>query len=137
MIVDSNILVYSINISSPKHKASQNFLQKNIGRLEVAHQNIFESLRVLSHPKFPSPMKVKDALGAIENILKACSIISPDYRTHRLALALIKKYDLSSDKVFDAYLVATALSNDIETIATDNIRDLGKFKEIKAFNPFV
>jgi len=138
MLVDSNILVYSVNSSSPKHKKAQNFLMKNLDDLETAHQNIFETIRVLTHPKFPSPMKIDDAISAMENLLTGLTIISPDYRTHRIALELIKKYKLSSDKVFDAYLVATALSNDIETIATDNTKDLQKFTGlINAFNPFV
>lgn len=137
MLVDSNILVYSINSSSPKHKKAQNFLLRNLGNLEAAHQNIFETIRVLTHPKFPSPMKIDEAISAIENLLTGLTIISPDYRTHRIALELIKKYKLSSDEVFDAYLVATALSSDIETIATDNTKDLQKFIGlINAFNPF-
>ncbi len=136
MLIDSNILIYSINISSPKHKQAQNFLQKNTGNLEVAHQNIFETLRVLTHPKFPSPMKINKAIEVVESILKSCRIISPDYRTHQIALQLIKKYKLSADEIFDAYLVATTLSNDINVIATDNIRDFKKISELKVINPF-
>lgn len=137
MLVDSNILVYSINSASPKHKQAQQFLQENLNVLVVAHQNIFETLRVLTHSRFPSPMKTRDALEAIEGILKGCVVISPDYRTHRIALGLIKKHRLSADQVFDAYLVATALSNSIDTIATDNIKDFKKFTEVKVINPFV
>jgi len=136
MLIDSNILVYSINSSSPKHKAAQLFIQKNAGKLEVAHQNIFETLRVLTHPKFPNPMEINEAVGAVENILKACDIISPDYKTHRIALELIKKYEIVSNQIFDAYLVATAISNGIDTLATDNIKDLQRFSEITTINPF-
>ena len=136
MLIDSNILVYSINISSPKHKSAQNFLLENLGKLEVAHQNIFETIRVLTHPKFPKPMKISETIETIEGILKGCRIISPDYRTHRITLELIKKYQITSDQVFDAYLAATALANGIDTIATDNIRDFKKFG-IKLINPFV
>lgn len=136
MLIDSNILIYSINSSSPKNKKAQKFLQNNLGNLVVAHQNIFETLRVLTHPKFPSPMKISKALEAIEAILKGCRIISPDYRTHHIALELIKKYQLSADHVFDMYLAATALSNGIETIVTDNIRDFSKLTEIEIINPF-
>ena len=137
MLIDSNVLVYSINLSSPKHKKAQEFLQENLGELVVAHQNIFESLRVLTHPKFPNPMKIDKAIDAIESILSECTVISPDYRTHRITLELIKKYSLSADKIFDAYLVATALGNDIGIIATDNTKDFKKFKEIKIINPFI
>ncbi|MBI2613294.1 MAG: PIN domain-containing protein [Candidatus Levybacteria bacterium] len=137
MLVDSNILIYAINRRSSKHVTAQNFLQNNIGDLEVAHQNIFETLRVLTHPKFPSSMKIQDALNAINNITKTCRVIFPDEKTYSITLFLIKKNALVSDQIFDAYLAATALSNGIAVIATDNIRDFKKFKEIKLINPFL
>ena len=137
MLVDSNILVYAINRRSPKHTAAKNFLKNNIGNLDVAHQNIFEALRVLTHPKFPSPMEIKDALKAIADIVKACRIICPNEQTYYITLLLIRKNKLISDQIFDTYLAATALSNGISTIATDNARDFKKFKEIKLINPFL
>ena len=136
MLIDTNIFVYSINSASPKHKKAQQFLQENLGKFEISHQNIFETLRVLTHPKFPSPMKIEAALKAIENILKVCTVISPDYRTHRITIELIKKYHLSADQIFDAYLTATALSNIIDVIATDDTKDFKKFTELKIINPF-
>ena len=105
----SAVLIYSINSSSPKHKEAQQFIQNNVGNLAVAHQNIFETLRVLTHSKFPYPMKVTEAIGAVKNILEACDIVSPDYKTHRVALELIEKYNISSNQIFDAYLAATAI----------------------------
>jgi predicted nucleic acid-binding protein len=136
MLIDSNILIYAINTSSPKHQTAQFFLQDNIGQLEVAHQNIFETLRVLTHPKFSHPMQISSALEAVESILRGCSIVSPDYKTHRIAIELVKKYKLVSDQVFDAYLAATAISNGIKILASDNLKDLGKFTEFTVLNPF-
>ena len=136
MLIDSNILVYSINSSSPKHKVAQHFIQSKVGKLEIAHQNIFETLRVLTHSKFPNPMKTNEAVDAVESILNACDIITPDYKTHCIALELIKKYKIVSNQIFDAYLVATAISNGIDSIATDNIKDFQVFSEITAINPF-
>lgn len=136
MLIDSNIIIYAINSSSPKHKKAQTFLQENIGSLEMAQQNIMESVRVLTHSKFSQPMNIVNALEAIERIADACTIISPDYKTHRIALELIKKYGLVSDQVFDAYLVATMVSNGITQIATDNERDMKRFMEITVINPF-
>ena len=136
MLIDSNILVYAINSSSPKHVDAQKFIQGNVGKLQVAHQNIFETLRVLTHAKFPNPMKTNEAVGAVESIIKACDIIAPDYKTHRIALELIKKYKIVSNQIFDAYLAATAISNGVDTLASDNIKDLQKFSEITVVNPF-
>jgi len=136
MLVDSNILVYAINSLSPKHKIAKDFLKNNSREIAVAHQNIFETLRILTHPKFLNPMKPTPAAAVVKVITSKIGIISPNYKTCDLALELIKKYSLSSDLIFDAYLVATALSNSIDTIATDNIRDFKKFAEIKVVNPF-
>ena len=136
ILIDSNILVYAINRASSKNIKAQMFLQENLGKLAVAHQNILESLRILTHPKFKYPMQIADAIDAIENILKFCKIVCPDYHTRALTIELIKKYKLSSDLIFDAYLAATALSNDIKELASDNVRDFMKFREIKVINPF-
>ncbi len=135
MLIDSNILIYAINSSSPKHKTAQKFLQENINELVIAHQNIFETLRVLTHSKFLSPMSPTDAIEAVQSITKVSRIIAPDYKTHHIALELIKKNKLSADLIFDAYLAATAISNGITTIATDNIKDFKKF-DINLINPF-
>lgn len=135
MLIDSNILIYAINSSSPKNKAAQKYLEENIDELVVAHQNIFETLRVITHPKFPSPMSSSKALVAVNEIVNVCRIISPDYKTHNIALEMIKKYNLSSDLVFDAYLTATAISNNVYSIATDNVKDFKNF-EIDIINPF-
>jgi len=136
MLVDSNILVYAINADSSKHKIAKAFLKEFTTDLEVAHQNILESLRVLTHPKFAQVMSVKNAMDAILSITSACRLLSPNYQTVYLTLEMIKKYKLSSDQVFDAYLAATALSNDIDTIATDNVADFKKLKELTIINPF-
>jgi predicted nucleic acid-binding protein len=81
-------------------------------------------------------MKTTDALEAIEGILQACHIVFPDYRTRYIASELISKYDISSDRIFDAYLTATALSNRITVIATDNVSDFKRFTEVQILNPF-
>jgi len=135
MLIDSNILVYAINADSPKNKAAQLFLLNNSEKLELAHQNIFETLRVLTHPKFSNPMTPTEAQEALWAIVDACKVIYPNNKTHYLALELIKENNLFGNQIFDAYLAATALSNNITTIATDNIKDFKKFK-INVFNPF-
>lgn len=136
MLVDTNILVYAINKDSPKHKQAQKFLKDNQGDLILTHQNILETLKVLTHPRFSQPMKPTPAIKTVLAIAKSCQIIIPRVGTEFITLELIKKLDLVGIKIFDAYLVATALSNSIYTIATDNIRDFKKFAEIKVVNPF-
>lgn len=80
-------------------------------------------------------MSSANAIEAVKRIVNVCLIITPDYRTHNIALELIKKHNLSAYLIFDAYLAATAISNNITSIATDNVKDFKKF-EIDILNPF-
>ncbi len=137
ILVDSNVLVYAINRPSPKHTLAQKFLQENIEKSVLAQQNILETFRVLTHPKFSSPMNQAEAIEAVMRIADSCEIITPDYKTHEMTLELVKKYQLRGDQIYDAYLVATALVNDVVEIATDNTRDFAKFESIKQVNPFL
>ncbi len=137
MLVDTNILVYAINEDSSKNKQAKKFLKDNQGKLTVAHQNIIETIKVLTQSKFSKPLKPKLAIEAVLAIIGNCQIIAPKIGTEFIALELVKKSNLSGNRIFDAYLTATALSNSIDTIATDNVKDFKKFKEIKVINPFI
>ncbi|HYD34748.1 MAG TPA: PIN domain-containing protein [Vitreimonas sp.] len=135
MLIDSNILIYSLNQASPKSVDSQKFLQSQT-HIVFAQQNIFETLRILTHTKFPNPFSVKEATEAVRALTDQATVIFPTLETYDLALELIRKYQITGTEIFDAYLVATALSNGIEKIASDNTKHLQKYNEIKVVNPF-
>jgi predicted nucleic acid-binding protein len=136
ILLDSNIIVYSLNNSSPKQAKSQKFIKDNLSGLCLSHQNILESIRVLTHTKFLNPMPVRKANDAVWTIAESLKVISPNQEALFLVRELIDKYHLSENKIFDAYLVATAMANEIFTIATDNVRDFKTFKEIGVIDPF-
>lgn len=137
MLVDSNIFIYSINKRSPKHKIAQQFLKENQLNLDITHQNILEVIRVLTHRKFSSKITIENALNLIIEIVRLCRVISPNQDTIYVALELIKLNKLKGNRIFDAYLTATAVTNGIFEIATDNTRDFTKFPGIKIINPFI
>jgi len=126
----------AINTNSPKNLLAQKYIRENTSDLAVSHQNILESLRVLTHPKLPKPLTYDQAMRAISRIADCVKLISPSPETIYTTLLLIKKYHLKSDAVFDAYLASTALTNSITTIATDNTKDFSTYKEISTINPF-
>lgn len=138
MLIDSNILIYSLLTDSPKNTVAQTFLKKHAqkSQLIIAHQNIFEVLRVITHMKFPNPFSTTDAIDSLNSICLVAKVIYPTRETHDLALALIQEYNISGSEIFDAYLVATAISNECFEIATDNVKHLSKYREIRVFNPF-
>jgi len=82
-------------------------------------------------------MNYESALKSVWAIVDALNIISPNPETIFITKELISKYQLGSNRIFDAYLVATAISNSVDIIATDNVRHFEGYKEIKILNPFV
>lgn len=136
ILIDSNILVYAINSSSPKHKTSQDYLRANAGSMVVAQQNVMEALRVLTHRKFQKPMTTDQAQKAVDAIVRHADIIAPDATAYELALMYIAEYQLTGNAIFDAYLAATALAAGASTIATDNTKDFDFYTKLTIVNPF-
>ena len=136
MLVDSNIIVYALNKRTEKYKKARSFLRTNFQDLQIAQQNILETLRVMTHPKYPNPIISRKLIGKIEKFVFNLNLISPKVDTLFYTLGLIKKFKLKGNKIFDAYLVATMLTNGVKKIATDNVSDFEKYKGIEVFNPF-
>lgn len=136
MLIDTNLIIYAINSASPKHDQAKQFLLDNKRDLIVAHQNILEAVRVLTHPKFSHPMIFLKAEKSVNAITRATIIVSPTDETLPIAIMLMHKYSRGSNRIFDAYLVATMITHGIKQIATDNDRDFTLYTEITTINPF-
>ncbi len=95
-----------------------------------------ETIRVMTHKNFSNPMKAEAVVEAIFPILESARIITPNQMTLDLSLEFIKEHNKSGNRIFDAYLVATALSNDIKIIATDNTKYFKIFEGLKVIDPF-
>lgn len=136
MLIDSNVLIYALNTDSPKHEASRLFVRANINEAYVAHQNILEATRVMSHRAFPKQLAIKTVVQAIKQITNSMRVIYPNEDTLEVYLELLKKYGGEGNRVFDVYLTATALSNGVMEIATDNVKHFMDYEEIRVINPY-
>uniref|UniRef100_UPI002624B7B1 type II toxin-antitoxin system VapC family toxin n=1 Tax=uncultured Maritalea sp. TaxID=757249 RepID=UPI002624B7B1 len=136
VLIDSNILIYAINTSSPKHSEAKTFLRELRDTPVIAHQNILEAFRILTHAKYSHPMPVGSALRSLNLLCGDSQMILPNSLTFSLLQEFSTVHKLDGNRVFDAYLAATALSNDVHTIATDNVKDFAKFSGLKVTNPF-
>jgi predicted nucleic acid-binding protein len=139
LLIDSNILIHSLNLNSPKNRVAQDFLSSSDKQLFFTHQNILETIRVLTHHKNPTPFHPEKAVQAIDTLVgsKNILVLTPTRDTHILAFGLIAKYQITGLEIFDAYLVATALSYNVTTIATENTKHFEKYEEVTVFNPFL
>lgn len=121
---------------SPKYSRAREFLHTRNFDLLFSQQNIMESVRILTHPKLKIGLEASHAVKKVLKITSLGAVLAPQLKTHLLACEIIEKYKLKSNLVFDAYLLATALDNNIKTIATDNERYFKKFEEVIIYNPF-
>jgi predicted nucleic acid-binding protein len=136
MLLDTNIIIYSLSSKSSKKEKAQRFILSKKNKLVIAHQNINEAIRLLTHPKTPKRISTKKAIRIVSNATSELKIITPKPTTLHTALILIKKYNIRSNQIFDAYLVATMITNSLSKIATDNEKDFKIFKGISVINPF-
>ncbi len=132
--VDSNLLVYAVETTSPKHLAAKEFLGKLVetSSAYLSVQNLAEFSRVVTE-KLPRPLTVEQTDEALRTFGEVFSVVSYGVSEVRRALTHVKA---GQTHFFDALLAATMLENGINTIYTENTQDFQKIPGIKAVNPF-
>lgn len=142
ILFDTNILVYVHNRVSPFHKTAY-LLETQVlkGKLQAAisTQNILEFYSTVTNPqKINLPLIPQEAGRVIHDYLASpFQIINPHAGDFDRALYFSIERKIKGRRVFDLYLIATMLSNGIDTIYTANDKDFKDFSEIRAVNPFI
>lgn len=116
-LLDTNILVYATDKSSPFHETSLSLREKGLsGDLSfcICPQTLTEFFAIITDSKrVNNPRTQKEALGEIEKYLSSKNIfkIYQGPEVIEIMINLLKKYKFAKQKVFDLQLVATMLSN--------------------------
>lgn len=121
-LVDTNILVYSVNKGSPHYSSARKLLEEGFKQgvsLVVAHQNLIEFVAVLTRGY---SIKLKDALSDAESFASRFEVIAPLPATFERYQQLAQKAKATLYP-FDLYLAATMLDNDMERIITADAKD--------------
>lgn len=134
-LLDTNILVYAFDRSSPYYQKAKKLILKAVSgqfEINIAQQNLVEFCNVLSRNYHILPSTItKD----VNNILHDFQIINPLPSTLSLFLKLFQQ-NKPNAHIFDLYLIATMLDNGINQIITLNEKDFDGISGIKIFNPF-
>ena len=140
-LVDTNVLVYAADESSPFHKASKNLRDKGLrGQVSLCifPQILSEFFAVITDSKrVTNPRSQQEAITEIEKYFRSKQIskFPPGPDVIEIMLDLLNRYNIKKQEIFDLQLVATMLSNDITRIYTFNYGHFQKFKEIEALEP--
>ncbi len=125
-LIDTNILIDSVDKSSPNLRRAQEVLTYYMGASEavISLQSIAEMYSALTKRYTP-----KEAREIVEDLTKSDTFkrIFPDEGAYALALSMAEKHNLRRGKFFDALLAATAKRNGIEIILTEDTKHFSKF----------
>lgn len=140
ILFDTNILVYNQDLDSQFYKQAAIFHKKAMEgkiRAVISSQNIAEFCSIMVNPKrITKPLDQKTVALEAEKYRESGSfnMIYPNGQTIQIFANLLKKYKLKkSTQMFDLFLAATMISNDVFEILTLNKKDF-LFKEIKVIS---
>lgn len=102
----------------------------------VAQQNLLEFIAIVTSPKrVASPVMLAEALRACQAYLSFCSLLTPKPSTYLTFETLAKKLRGARERIFDFYLAATALDNEVSHICTWNTKHLRPIPGLTAVTP--
>lgn len=141
ILCDSDVLIYAYDKKSPFHQKAKNFIEEKTkvkGELSLTPQVVLEFFAVVTK-QAEQPLKTEVASEIISEIKnnKNLIFIFPQENTYFRALKLAEKYQIKGSDIFDLYLVATMLDNNIINLCTHNFADFRKFSEISVFDPLI
>ena len=139
ILFDSNILVYAHNEDSLFHSQSINLITEVIkGGISgvLTSQNLLEFYSIITDKRrLSNPITPKVASELIKQYLASpFEIIYPNLNTNKIMLELLKKNNPKDGQIFNCYLIATMLSNNIGQLITANIADFEKIDSISALD---
>lgn len=141
-LIDTNILIYAHTSLSPLYQKAKD-LRDKASRREIlgciAPQNLWEFYSAVTNPKkLQTPLTPDQALREIEiySRSKGIRIIDPKSSTLFKTIELLKKFEIRRERIFDIYLLATMLDNNVKVIYTEDTTPFVRYGLVKAINPF-
>lgn len=139
MIVDANILIYSVDNTSPRHDQARRWLEDALNgsrRVGLPWASLTAFVRITTHPRaLLSPLRPAEAWSYVEDWLDAPPtwIPAPGPGHRALLGRLIRDLDVRSNLIPDAALAALCLEHGVSIISADT--DFARFGEVTWVNP--
>ncbi len=141
ILLDTNVLVYAHNKSSPKHhQASCILIAATQGSINayISHQNLLEFYSVMTKPRkltlSPPLREVQEICIDLWDSHKIRKIF-PNEKTTIEAMKIAAANGLKGAQIFDCTIALTARDNQVDHIWTENVSDFKQLDFIHAENP--
>lgn len=141
ILLDTNILVYAHDLLSEHYEAANHIVSDaNSGLLKtcLSPQNLLELYAVITNPrKVSNSLDPATATDLVESYFRARSIqkIYPTRRSYGILRSLLRSHPAKKAEIFDHFLVATMLTNEVTTIYTENVAHFERFGFLTVQNP--
>jgi predicted nucleic acid-binding protein len=129
LLVDTNILIYSIDADSRFNKKAVELIQNPDYELYTTSKNLSEFLVVLTRTETIKIDTVK-ALDILKELISNLKILYPSEDSYQKFVELLEKYSPRGLRIHDFEIISIALASGITQIATHNIDDFKSIKEI-------
>lgn len=133
LLIDTNILVYSKDVSSAFHRASIE-LFKGPDHLFTTSKNLAEYYAVVTKGETPF-LTAKEALNDLAEFVSHCEVLYPTPLSFRKLQELIQRYSPKGLTIHDIEIASIAMVNDVTKIATFNRQDFQRIAEIEVVVP--
>lgn len=129
ILVDTNVLVYSIDEDSKFNSRAIKLLTNQKYDLYTTSKNLSEFLVVLTKG-IEVPLTIKEAVDLLEGLMANLTILYPSKYSYRQFKKLVLKYKPRGLKIHDFEIVSIGLENGIKQVATINIKDFKSINEL-------
>ncbi|MEM6730199.1 MAG: type II toxin-antitoxin system VapC family toxin [Myxococcota bacterium] len=141
IVVDLNLLLYSINEDAPDHDRARKWWEGLVNgeqAVGLAWMVVVGFLRVSTHPRvLPRPIDHTVALSLVDEWLSRPQVqpIHPTARHWRILQELLKPLSVAGNLTSDAHLAALAIEHGASLHSADN--DFARFPRLNWVNPLV
>jgi hypothetical protein len=139
VLVDANILLYSVDVTSTFHAAADRWLTDALNgtrRVGLPWMSLAAFVRIATNPRAArQPLTPADAWTHVEGWLDAPAAWVPQPgREHRTILGeLLTRLDLRAGLVTDAVLAAICIEYGLAMVSADS--DFARFTDVTWINP--
>jgi len=139
MLIDANLLLYSVDQNSPFHAAATDWLTEQLNgprRVGLPWQSLVAFVRISTHPRASaSPLDPDDAMQYVHEWLASDVAWVPKPGPHHALLfgELITLYQLRGNLIGDAHLAALAMEHGLTLCSADT--DFARFPDLSWHNP--
>jgi len=139
IVLDVNLLIYSVNSDAPLHKKAKSWLETTLSGSETIglSWNVLLAFARLTARQglFRNPLRVESAFDLLDAWLgqPSITVIHPGPYHLRLLRELLEPLGAAGNLASDAHLAALAIENQAELCSSDN--DFARFPRLRWRNP--